>query len=90
MNAPPEAPMSAFHRRCSPDYNPAVETIETLGKYEVKRSLGRGAMGTVYEGWDPIIARRVAIKTVRLPDMPTPRPRRRWHAFVARRRLRGG
>ncbi len=72
MNAPPEAPMSAFHRRCSPDYNPAVETIETLGKYEVKRSLGRGAMGTVYEGWDPIIARRVAIKTVRLPDSADP------------------
>ncbi|MGA9013768.1 MAG: serine/threonine-protein kinase, partial [Acetobacteraceae bacterium] len=64
--------MSAFHRRCSPDYNPAVETIETLGKYEVKRSLGRGAMGTVYEGWDPIIARRVAIKTVRLPDSADP------------------
>jgi serine/threonine-protein kinase len=45
-----------------------METIETLGKYEIKRALGRGAMGTVYEGWDPIIARRVAIKTVPLPD----------------------
>jgi eukaryotic-like serine/threonine-protein kinase len=45
-----------------------METIESLGKYEIKRPLGRGAMGTVYEGWDPIIARRVAIKTVRLPD----------------------
>ena len=45
-----------------------AETIETLGKYEIKRTLGKGAMGTVYEGWDPIIARRVAIKTVRLPD----------------------
>jgi serine/threonine-protein kinase len=36
-----------------------------LGKYEIRGVLGRGAMGTVYEGWDPIIARRVAIKTVR-------------------------
>jgi serine/threonine-protein kinase len=45
-----------------------AETIETLGKYEVKRTLGKGAMGVVYEGWDPIIARRVAIKTVRVPD----------------------
>src|SRR5215469_5343101 len=45
-----------------------METIEALGKYEIKRPLGRGAMGTVYEGWDPIIARRVAIKTVKLPD----------------------
>jgi serine/threonine-protein kinase len=49
-----------------------VETIETLGKYEIKRPLGRGAMGIVYEGWDPIIARRVAIKTVRLPDHADP------------------
>jgi serine/threonine protein kinase len=45
-----------------------METIEKLGKYEIKRPLGRGAMGVVYEGWDPIIARRVAIKTVKLPD----------------------
>jgi eukaryotic-like serine/threonine-protein kinase len=49
-----------------------METIEALGKYEIKRPLGRGAMGTVYEGWDPIIARRVAIKTVRLPDASDP------------------
>ena len=45
-----------------------METIETLGKYEVRRTLGRGAMGVVYEGWDPSIQRRVAIKTVPLSD----------------------
>src|SRR4051795_7863532 len=45
-----------------------METLEALGKYATKRTLGRGAMGTVYEGWDPIIARRVAIKTVPLPN----------------------
>lgn len=39
-----------------------------LGKYEVRGILGRGAMGTVYDGWDPAIHRRVAIKTVSLPD----------------------
>ncbi|MDE2576270.1 MAG: serine/threonine protein kinase, partial [Rhodospirillales bacterium] len=39
-----------------------------LGKYELRATLGRGAMGTVYEGWDPVISRKVAIKTVRLPD----------------------
>src|SRR5215472_1364143 len=49
-----------------------MERIEALGKYEIKRTLGRGAMGTVYEGWDPIIARRVAIKTVKLPDSADP------------------
>jgi predicted Ser/Thr protein kinase len=38
----------------------------TLGKYQIRGVLGRGAMGTVYDGWDPVIGRRVAIKTVRL------------------------
>ncbi len=41
---------------------------EMLGKYELRHVLGKGAMGTVYEGFDPIIARRLAIKTVRLPS----------------------
>ncbi len=39
---------------------------EKLGKYEIRGILGRGAMGTVYEAWDPLIARKVAIKTVAL------------------------
>ncbi|MDP2821215.1 MAG: serine/threonine-protein kinase [Sulfuritalea sp.] len=38
---------------------------QKLGKYEIRGELGSGAMGVVYEGWDPGICRRVAIKTVR-------------------------
>src|SRR5579862_2063161 len=45
-----------------------MSAVESLGKYEIRRQLGRGAMGTVYEGFDPVIERIVAIKTVRLPD----------------------
>jgi predicted Ser/Thr protein kinase len=41
---------------------------EKLGKYEIRSTLGKGGMGVVYEGWDPIIDRRVAIKTLVLPD----------------------
>jgi len=44
-----------------------VADIEMLGKYEVRRELGRGAMGVVYEGFDPLIKRVVALKTIR-PD----------------------
>ena len=46
--------------------------VSALGKYELRAARGRGAMGTVYEAWDPIISRRVAIKTVRLPDPSDP------------------
>ena len=38
--------------------------LSKLGKYEIKRELGRGAMGIVYEGFDPFIERTVAIKTI--------------------------
>ena len=44
-----------------------MAAISTLGKYEVRRELGRGAMGVVYEGYDPQIKRVIALKTIR-PD----------------------
>jgi eukaryotic-like serine/threonine-protein kinase len=37
---------------------------QQIGKYAILRTLGQGAMGMVYEGFDPVIERKVAIKTI--------------------------
>ncbi len=42
-----------------------MSELKKLGKYEIRRELGQGAMGIVYEGFDSMIARRVALKTLR-------------------------
>ncbi len=41
-----------------------AEHPQRIGKYSVTRPLGKGAMGMVYEGFDPVIERKVAIKTI--------------------------
>ena len=38
--------------------------ISRLGRYGLRRVLGKGAMGVVYEGFDPNLSRRVAVKTI--------------------------
>jgi serine/threonine protein kinase len=39
-----------------------------IGRYEVRRELGRGTYGAVYEAWDPQLARLVAVKIQRIVD----------------------
>ncbi len=41
----------------------------TIGRYEIKRLLGSGAMGSVYLAEDPRIKRKVAVKVVKMDAM---------------------
>ena len=40
-----------------------------LGKYTIRRELGKGAMGVAHEAFDPAIERVVALKTVRADQL---------------------
>jgi serine/threonine-protein kinase len=42
-----------------------MEASKSIGRYRIQRWLTSGAMGDIYEAHDPVIDRRVAIKTVR-------------------------
>ena len=62
---------SAAPRRRAPTRAPwccraAAQEKPMLGRYQVEKELGKGAMGVVYGGKDPKIGRVVAIKTMAL------------------------
>jgi serine/threonine-protein kinase len=38
--------------------------LDKIGKYKISRKIGRGAMGEVFEAHDPVLNRKVAIKTI--------------------------
>jgi len=54
------------------DHSIATEKPIHIGKYQILGELGRGAMGVVYQGFDPDIGRQVAIKTLHRHLLHTP------------------
>ena len=43
--------------------------MDRVGRFQIIKELGRGAMGVVYQAIDPTIGRSVAIKTIRLREV---------------------
>ena len=46
-------------------------TLSSIGRYALKQQLGQGGLGTVFEAWDPLLSRMVAVKTLQF-DIDTP------------------
>jgi serine/threonine-protein kinase len=52
--------------------------LVTIGRYEIKRELGRGGMATVYHAFDPSFGREVAIKVLPREFLHDPDFRKRF------------
>jgi len=65
---PPSPRPNGAHPAVPAPATTAPPSRRTLGRYELERVIGRGAMATVYLGRDPTINRRVAIKTLPLAE----------------------
>ena len=50
----------------------AESVPDKLGKYEIKKQIGHGSMGTVYEGYDPFTDKLVAVKVARSDALKNP------------------
>ncbi len=57
-----------------------AEALTKAGRYQIVGELGRGSMGVVYRGFDPMIQRTVAIKTM-LPEGLSPQE---FHEYKTR------
>jgi len=51
---------------------PSESTPPTVGRYEIRREIGRGMMGVVYEAFDPALGRAIALKVIHLAFPVTP------------------
>ncbi len=66
-----------------------AEALTKAGRYQIVGELGRGSMGVVYQGFDPVIGRTVAIKTM-LPEGVSPQEFQEYKARFQREAMAAG
>jgi eukaryotic-like serine/threonine-protein kinase len=54
------------------DLTSDMDNLQSIGRYKIRRRVGSGAMGQIYEAHDPVIDRRVAIKVLRAEFVARP------------------
>jgi serine/threonine protein kinase len=72
----------------SPHPAPAEPAVNRVGRFHILRELGRGAIGSVYLGHDPVIDRQVAIKTFK-PDLTSADKKRYEQQLINEARAAG-
>ncbi len=72
----------------APPLAPAAPDIKRIGKFQIMHELGRGTVGSVYLGHDPVIDRSVAIKTFNARLTPTEKKQFESH-FINEARAAG-
>jgi serine/threonine-protein kinase len=66
-----------------------AEALTKAGRYQIVGELGRGSMGVVYRGFDPVIGRTVAIKTM-LPEGLSPQEFQEYKTRFQREAMAAG
>jgi hypothetical protein len=61
-------------------------TPRSIGRYEVRKELGRGTMGVVYEARDPVLDRTIALKTIGASSLSGAERKRYEKRFLAEAR----
>jgi len=69
LDSQPAAIDSAPTRSASND-GVTRPVVERIGRYAVKRTIADGGLGQVFEAWDPVLSRTVAIKTLQFGTTP--------------------
>lgn len=73
---------------CAAPLSPSTPAVSRIGRFYLTRELGRGAVGCVYLGHDPVLGRDVAIKTHNPLLTPAERSRNEQH-FINEARATG-